>query len=281
MARPRRTFSRPSAKDPIKAKGIEKMTRNLKVLGLALVAVFAISAVAASVASAETTSPGLFTFNVGANELATIDDEQEGINTFTLNGLAFTCGTVTTMGTPVKTKAAVPDEVEADTKGPASTDITFSYIFGPTNCHVVIAGLTKTVTITTNGCGAIWDAKTTVTKTGFENTALSTVECPINKKIEIHVYSEKAGEATTNCTYDIEAIAANTTVPGITLTNKSNTPGLPNDITADINTGTTVNNTIKSAVCGLNATENLVYKGELTIQATNEAGVLVDTSASA
>ena len=228
------------------------MIRNLKAFGLALVAVFAMSAVAASVASAETTNPGLFTFGVGANELATIDDEQDPgtINTIALNGLSLTCGTVTTMGTPVKTKVASPDVVEADTKGPESTDITFEPIFGPTNCHAVVAGLTKTVTVTANGCGLIWDAKTTVTKTGFDNTAFTTVECPINKKIEIHVYNEKAVEATTLCTYDIEAIAANTTVPGITLTNKVNQPTSPNDITADINTELSINNTIKSALCG-------------------------------
>ena len=257
------------------------MIRNLKVLGLALAAVFAMSAVGASMSSAEITSPGLFTFKVGATELATIHGEEEGVNLITLNGLALTCGTVTSMGTPVKTKASPnQDEVEADTKGPESTDITFFYTFGPNNCHVVIAGLTKTVTVTTNGCGVIWDAKTTVTHAGFDNTALSTIECPIGKKIEIHVYSEKAGEVSTTCTYDIEAIAANTTVPGITLTNKTNTPGSADDITADINTGLTVTNTIKSAVCGLNATEKAIYEGEITLQATNEPGNVVDFSAS-
>ena len=256
------------------------MIRNLKALGLALVAMFAMSAVAASVASAETTNPGLFTAKVGATELAKIDAEQEGTNLFTLNGLALTCGTVTLSGNPVKTKAAAPDEVETTLKGPEFTDVTLSPIFGPNNCHVVIAGLTKTITITTNGCAFVLDSKTTVTKTGFDNTALTTVECPTGKKIEIHVYSEKAGEVSTTCTYDIEAIAANTTVPGITLTNKINTPASADDITADINVFITINNTIKSAVCGQNAIEKTTYHGEVTIQATNEAGKLVDFSAS-
>ena len=272
------------------------MIRNLKVLGLALVAMFAMSAVVASMASAaEETKPGLFTASVGAGETAKIDVEQlltenankEKVipNTFTLNGLALTCATVTLTGNPVKTKASPnQDVVEANTKGPESTDVTLSPIFGPNNCHVVIAGLTKTVTVTTNGCAFVFDAQTTVTEPGFDNTVLNTVECPVvggvQKKIEVHVYGEKAAEATTTCTYDIEAIAANTTVPGITLTNKVNTPTSTNDILAKLNVNVSVNNTIKSAVCGLNATENAVYEGEATVQATNEAGNLVDASVS-
>ena len=260
------------------------MIRNLKALGLALVAVFAMSAVVSSVASAEVTSPGLFTANVGANVQATIDGEQEGINLFTVNGLALTCGTVTLTGHPVKTKAEVPPThesvLEGNTKGPSSTDVTLLPKFGPNNCHVVVAGLTKTVTVTENGCGFVFDAKKTVTAGVTSYAAVATVECPVGKKIEVHVYSTAAGEGTTTCTYDIEAIAANTTMPGITLTNKVNQPTSVNDVTADISVKTTVNNTIKSAVCGQNATEIATYEGNATLRATNEASVFVDASVS-
>ena len=256
------------------------MTHKLKTLGLALVAVFAMSAVASSVASATTTSPSLFTFNVGANELASIDAEQIGVGTLTINGLAITCGTVTGKGNPVKTKAAEPDVVEGTTKGPESTDVTLTGLFGPNNCHVVVAGLTKTITVTENGCAGILDAKTTVTGGVTSNSGLFTIECPAGKKVEVHMYSTAATEVGTTCTYDIEAIAANTTRPGIVLTNKVNTPGSANDIVGDGNLQLTVNNTIKSAVCGQNATETLLAHGQSTVRATNEKGEFVDTSVS-
>ncbi len=260
------------------------MSRKLKALGLALMAVFAMSAVASSSASAEVTKPGLFTAGVAATELAKIDAEQIGTNTFTINGLSLTCGTVKLVGNPVLTKTnekkEFTDEVEKTTKGGESTDITLTPTFGPNNCHVVIAGLTKTVTVTENGCAFVFDAKTTETKGVVSNTALTTVECPAGKKIEVHVYTTAGTEVGTNCTYDIEANAANTTLPGITLDNKVNTPTSTNDVVATIKATTVVKNTIKSAVCGPNETENAVYAGEVTIQATNELGNLVDASVS-
>ncbi len=257
-----------------------KMSRKLKALGLALMAVFAIGAVASSAASAEVTKSGLFTASVGAAEQAKIDAEQVGVNTFTINGLSLTCGTVTLTGNPVTTKASPEqDIVEGNKKGPESTDVTLAPTFGPNNCHVVIAGLTKTITVTTNGCAFVLDAKTTETKGVVSNTALSTLECPTGKKIEVHIYSTTATETTTTCTYDIEP-AANTTVSGITLDNKVNTPGSANDILATIKEGSTWQNTVPSAVCGQNATETGVYAGEITIRATNEAGSFVDASVS-
>ena len=257
------------------------MTHKLKILGLALVAVFAMSAVASSGASAEITSPGLFTANVGANEQATIDGEQEGINLFTTNGLAVTCGTVTLTGHPVKTKAAPDaDVVEANTKGPSSTDVTLTTKFGPNNCHVVVAGLTKTVTVTENGCAFVLDAKKTDTKAVTSTHALTTIECPVNKKIEVHVYSTAGTEVGTTCTFDMEANATNTTLPGIELTNKVNQPTSVNDVTADVGVNITVNNTLKSAVCGQNATVTWRYEGNVTLRATSEAGAFVDASVS-
>ena len=257
------------------------MTHKLKILGLALVAVFAMSAVVSSVASATVTSPGLFTFSVGANEQATIGAEQIGVGLMTINGLAITCGTVTGTGHPVKTKAAPEaDVVEKNTVGPSSTDVTLAGTFGPNNCHVVIAGLTKTITVTTNGCAGILDAKKTVTGGVTTFTGLFTVECPVGKKVEVHIYSTAATEVGTNCTYDIEAVPANTTLPGIELTNKVNQPTSVNDIVGDGKLNLTVNNTIKSALCGQNATEVLVAEGQSTVRATNALGAFVDASVS-
>ncbi len=272
----------PRARRSNRSEGIKKMIRNLKALGLALVAVFAMSAVASSMASAEVTKPGLFTFGVAATELSELHAEQVGAtpDTFTLNGLALTCGTVTLTGNPVKTKASPNEDiVEANTKGSSSTDITLTPTYD--KCHVVIAGLTKTITVTTNDCSFVFDAKTTETKGVVSNTALTTIECPAGKKIEIHIYSTAGTEVGTTCTYDVEATAANTTLPGIKLDNKVNTPASADDILATIKVeGIEVNNTIKSAVCGQNAIEKATYDGEDTIRATNEAHAFVDMSAS-
>ncbi len=257
------------------------MTHKLKVLGLVLVAMFAMSSVSASIASAEVTKAGLFTFNVGAGELASVDNEQIGASTLTVNGLAITCGTAGGTGNPVKTKLSPnEDVVEENIKGPESTDITIPPIFGTSNCHVVIAGLTKTVTVTTNGCAGVFDAKTTETKGVVSNTALITIECPAGKKIEVHAYTTAGTEAGTTCTYDIEAIAANTTVPGVTLENKINTPMEVNDMVNRFKINFSLNNTVKSPVCGQNATESVVAQGEATLRATDEAGKLVDISVS-
>jgi hypothetical protein len=62
------------------------MSRNLKVLGLALVAVFALSAMVASAASAS-----VFTTTSGA----TITGNQRGIHKFTVTGQTITCSTLT------------------------------------------------------------------------------------------------------------------------------------------------------------------------------------------
>ncbi len=258
------------------------MTFKLKTLGHALVVVFAMSSVSASMASAEVTKPAKFTFSVGANELAEVHAEQIGaVATLTVNGLAITCGTVTGTGNPVKTKASPEEDVvEGNTKGSESTDLTMTPIFGPNNCHVVIAGITKTVTYTTNGCAGVFDAKTTETKGVNSFALLSTIECPAGKKIEVHLYNSPTLESATLCTYDIEPIAANTTVPGVTLSNKTNTPTEPNDIVSQVKMTLSIRDTIKSAICGQNETENFVTEGETTLRATNESNQFVDISVS-
>jgi len=83
------------------------MTRNLKALGLALVASLALSAMVASAASG---SAALFTSSVAAGETAKIHGDQlAGTNdTFTVNGIPLTCETVPVTGNAI-------------TAGPSST----------------------------------------------------------------------------------------------------------------------------------------------------------------
>jgi hypothetical protein len=248
------------------------MIRNLKTLGLALTAVFAMSAVVASVASAKDLGQhaSLFTANVAGGEQAGIDIEQIGTNQFTLAGLPpFTCTTVKMHG-------------KAITPGPSSTYITVTPTFE--NCHIVLAGLTKAVTITHNECNFTFNATTTTTEStpsglSFDRTASLTIECPVGKQIQIHVYgTANPPHNQVTCTYDVPAQGP---IQGFELTNKVNTPTSVNDIEAHINFTTAITNTTKSAVCGQNENTSMVYAGTATIRATNAAGsAFVDASVS-
>jgi hypothetical protein len=245
------------------------MIRNLKTLGLALVAVFAMSAVASSMASAKDlgSHAGLFTAGVAAGVQAKIDSEQiaAGGDTFQLveSGLKLTCGTVSAQGTAI-------------TAGPSSTYVKLTPTYH--NCHVVVAGLTKTVTVTHNECQYTFNATTTTTEStpsglSFDRTVDLHITCPANKHIEIHVYKEKAAELNTECTYTITP----QTILNIPVTNII---GSPNDVVADINSQVQVENDILNAVCGQKANTTATYVGQDTIRATDGAGNFVNASVS-
>lgn len=200
---------------------------------------------------------------VGKGETAKIDSQQIGTNTFTVNALSITCATNTGSGKTL-------------TAGGASTEVSITPLYE--TCHVVIAGLTKTVTITVNKCAYILNATTTTAESGaLSNPADTSVSCE-NKgeALQIHIYSTANTETTTTCTYDLEPQGPLT---GTTLTNQTNTPGSANDIKADFTINLSVNNTIKNAVCGQNATETMKAAGETTLRATNAKSEYVDLSA--
>lgn len=237
------------------------MTRNLKALGPALVVALALSAVIASAAAA---APALFTANVGANEQAETHSEQVGTGTFTINGQVFTCATVRETG--------FLEENGTHKKGPSAPSLTLTPTFEV--CHTVAAGLTKTATVTTNGC--TYTATPTKNTAGFSFSVDLTLNCPI-KPMELHVYnSANANDAgvAVLCTYDLSHQTMNNQIE---LTNAA---GTPDDILAHVNVTVEVKNTIKSALCGQNDTENAVYKGTHTLRATNEAGQFVNTTVS-
>jgi hypothetical protein len=232
------------------------MTRNLKTLGLAIVAALALSAVLASAAAAEA---GNFAANVAEEETAKIDGSQIGTNTFTINGLSVTCATANLTG---KAKSA----------GPQFTEVSLE----PVNekCDVVVAGIKKTATFTTNGCTYVLNATRQKTESGVDYPVDLAISCAEGKQIEVHIYNEKEAEATTLCTYDVKAQTLST---GITATNKENTPTSADDVIMDLNvTSIAATNTKTSAVCGTSETVTASYKGESTFQATTEGGETVD-----
>ena len=243
------------------------MTKNhLKALGLALVAVFALSAVAASAASA---NPALFTAEVGAGETAGIDGGQTSAfgNTFSIGGKPWSCEEAALVG-------------EALTAGPASTEATLTPQYR--NCHVIIAGLTFPITITVNGCHYKFNATKETTDTEGNPTPFSadlTIECNnAGEQIEIHVYASKAKHEADEplCTYDIKPQGPINN--HIQLTNNA---GGPNDVVAHItNLPVVLHNTKPSTICS-NETEPVsLYNGEDTLRATDEQGSLVNASVS-
>jgi hypothetical protein len=113
------------------------MIRKLKVLGLALVAVFALSAVASAAASAHT-------FSSEGNVNTKISGSQEGTNTFTVEGTAVECSTA---------KFAVVGE----TSSPSETVVVHPEYSGCKAFSFLSA------TVTTTGCNYTLNAAGTVT----------------------------------------------------------------------------------------------------------------------
>jgi hypothetical protein len=144
------------------------MKRNLKALGLALAAVFAFSAVAASTASAQTagvlTSDGPVTLT--GTEVAT------GLNGLTAFGSEVTCPGSTYGGHKLNSKSLLAS-------GEGSVTITPKYI----NCNS--AGSPRSVAM--NGCDYVFDDFTTTPVDNKNGTYGFTVDivCPANSQIEV------------------------------------------------------------------------------------------------
>jgi hypothetical protein len=164
------------------------MRRNLKVLGLALAAVFALTAVAASAASAHSITAGAYEANVSG--------VQTNTNTLSNGVREVSCSTAKLTGalTAAAETITIIPEYEGCT-GNAGT----------------------TATIDMNGC----DYTLTVTGT---STGTVTVMCPTGKKIEVTIWaSGKAHTEPRLCTLAVEAQGP---LSGGTYTNLSGTEGM-------------------------------------------------------
>ena len=108
------------------------MTRNLKTLGLALVAAFALSAVLASAASAEFTT---------STDNTTLTAEALNVQEFAIEG------------TPGENAVSECNQVSVDgTAGTASTEITVEPTYSGCTLHDEHTGLNPVARINTNGC---------------------------------------------------------------------------------------------------------------------------------
>jgi hypothetical protein len=140
------------------------MIRNLKVLGLALVAVFAMSALIASTASA--ISQGKFTAKTYPAHIFASDTD----DVFTVLGQELVCSHQTFTGVLAA----------------ASTDLTVTPEY--TGCENKTNK--KTATVTHNECVYTFTAGTVTSATDVHGTV--DIVCPIGKEIEVHVYNNHA-----------------------------------------------------------------------------------------
>jgi hypothetical protein len=157
------------------------MTRNLKALGLALVAAFAMSAVAASMASAQQgtwTSDGPVTLTVS----------ETGVNTnyFEAFGLKVQCPGTTWTGHKVLTHA----ETTAGTKHTLIPNGATEATLTPKFVNCIIPGLNWPATVTMNGCDINLKVGET-TPAGTANTygVSASLKCPPGQEVTLEIWT--------------------------------------------------------------------------------------------
>lgn len=218
------------------------MHRNLKVLGLALVAVFAMTAVLASAAQAQVkatvgASPAILTGEV--IEHPTIGKSQ----TFTLSGgQKLSCEEVKATGTVLN----------------GATSITASPTYS--KCKAVIGTETHLVTVTMNGCDYLFHGGVEVSGTTFKEVEVDLV-CPEGKEVEIHVYKSATTETEELCTYKVHSFVGN---KGNETHNEGT--GSTNDVTITTSAENVATTRTGSLLCGAASTV-AKYTGSTTVKA--------------
>lgn len=230
--------------------------RKIKALGLAMVAMAALVAVAAPVAQAETGSltaagfPSIVTGNQAP-------------------GVTFDIG-----AGPIRTVSCGTSDLETTFAGPGADPVTFRPNYQ--NCISEPGGMTP-VTVTMNGCDySIGFGKpgTTGQQQGT-GTMHAWVNCPAGQQIEIHVYANAFAHAAnmSTCTYDIGPQGQ---VPAGIYHNTAHV-GMPSDVKATVNATFTATSTIGAggAICGGNPMNQhlpITLTGEYTMRAFVDAG---------
>jgi hypothetical protein len=170
------------------------MICNLKLWGLALIAVCATSAVVVSAAAAST--KGWLTSD-GPVTLTGTDTGGEASKLTGFGNLEFGCHGHYDIGTQDNSNSY--DEF-FDVSETTVTVLTVKPTYDPKTCTAKIGGTSAPLTVTMNECDYAWHLGETK-EPGVYNVT-SDVECPESKEIEIHWYSS-ASHATTICTMKI------------------------------------------------------------------------------
>ena len=220
------------------------MTRNLKALGLALMAAFALSAVGATAAQALEADVGAGGQTITGNQLN--ESAPHNNHSFVLSsGRAFACSTAVFDGT-----------IE---NGDTEVTVTPTY----SGC---LSNGTQPATVTHNGCDYRFYNGEEESPNNFTNVTVD-LECDPGNVIEVHVYSSHANHTsgTVLCTYNVAPFVGehNNTL--------SNTGSAPDDVKV-VSTveGIAVTRVTGSAlVCG-NASQTATYTGVTTLRAYSD-----------
>jgi hypothetical protein len=152
------------------------MTSNLKVLGLALVAMLTLGAMTAAAASAQQgvlTSDGPVTLHFEENEPAT--------NARTIIG-----GKLEALGT-LYTGHRLDKTPHEDLSKEGETTLTITPQYAQTNCVFTFLGVSRPCTITVNKCDYVLHIGQT-TETTNTYGASTDIECPDNVAIDLDIY---------------------------------------------------------------------------------------------
>jgi hypothetical protein len=172
------------------------MICNLKALGLALVAIFAMSAVAVSAASAQTqghlTSDGPVTLSI-----TEIGAKGSGLNAFTGFGATFECYGSTFSGHKTGSLSElIPSNATEGTGTPN---------YNQKECRLITGGSEFEMTVETNGCDYVLHLGETTGEKMY--SVKSDIVCPVGNKMQLGVWAVGAKHESTNrfCTVEIPA----------------------------------------------------------------------------
>lgn len=243
------------------------MIRNVKALGLALMAVFAFSALSASAASAQQgklTSDGSVTLTgTEVGEAVNNNYFQNGLGKVTCPGSTYTGHRVLT-----HTQTTEGKTHERLQSGDTTATITPHYA---TKCfaHIAVLG-TRPVTVTPNGCDFVFHIGQTTPAENKEGTygVVAALVCPPEKDIEVHVYKSGSVEHPAG-----DSICTITIKPqeGIEGAHLKHTTGAPHDFDL-IGTFTNIHEEHTGTLCGTGTSGEAKLATNLTIDGLNSAG---------
>lgn len=236
------------------------MIRNLKALGLALVAVFAMSAIVASAASAqglqgELTSDGPVTLvgteigAAGENALTAFGGKVEAVGS-KLTGHKYNVTPHVFIPTPVTTVTLTPD-------------------YEQSKCKHTLLGVARPCTITMNGCDYVLHIEKTTETPADTYGATIDIVCPVGQKIDLDIYPAGTlpAEHATKAQFCTVTVPAQTGLKGADVTTNT----VSDDFTVQ---GTIVNITLTKelAGCGASETKEGKFDINMTVKGLNEVG---------
>jgi hypothetical protein len=246
------------------------MVRKLKILGVALAAVFALSAVTASAALAQI---NMFT-STGPMKLTGAQTGIKNENSLTVFGGVLTCANAKYNGFKTLTEAQTKEGKVHELLPSGSSSVTIAPNYG--SCITTQSGLEFPATVDMNGCDFEFDLGSTIELNKYKVKV--TEECPFENTIKITAFSNATKHAANEpfCVKDITKV----TNRGEGLTARDTQNG-----TIDI-TGTIENIEVQresptgSILCPKEEIKNGIWHFDLSFTGDNASGLTTTISLS-